>query len=134
MGLHLLQTQHLSGEEVDARDAFKLLRRVMLPPQWLPEGSEPLEVSAVKSAKVQTHSTLPADNHVNRPSITAAQLLLVDTRYASLGTTCRLSNLGYRHRPCMCSATGPGIRHAEGHGHRCQIPARQRLCDRAQRQ
>jgi hypothetical protein len=49
---HGLQTQHLTGEEVDARDAFKLLRRVMLPPQWLPEGSEPLEVSAVKSAKV----------------------------------------------------------------------------------
>jgi hypothetical protein len=50
------QTQHLSGEEVDARDAFKLLRRVMLPPQWLPEGSEPLEVSAVKSAKVRMRS------------------------------------------------------------------------------
>ena len=52
-GKHSLQTQPITGEEVDARDAFKLLRRVMLPPQWLPEGSEPLEVSAVKSAKVR---------------------------------------------------------------------------------
>lgn len=46
------QTSKLTGEEVDARDAFKLLRRVMLPPQWLPEDSQPLEVAAVRQAKV----------------------------------------------------------------------------------
>lgn len=57
VGNFLLQAAKLTPEEVDARDSFKLLWRVMLLPQWLPEGSEPLEVAAVKAAKVWLHAS-----------------------------------------------------------------------------
>ena len=47
-----LQTAKLSGEEVDAQDAFKLLRRLTLPPQWLPPDSQPIDMASVRRAKV----------------------------------------------------------------------------------
>ncbi len=48
-----MQTAKLTGEEVDAQDAFKLLRKVTLPPKWLPDDSEPLDMMAVRTAKVR---------------------------------------------------------------------------------
>ena len=120
-----MQTQPITGEEVDARDAFKLLRRVMLPPQWLPEGSEPLEVSAVKSAKVQQcsitsrHSKQILDRHSPcRCSWTVCadllgrRLLAAKPMLSAEGDCAALQGLAFG----MLKSTGTGVKFLRGSG------------------
>ena len=126
--LHGPQTTPLTGEEVDARDAFKLLRRVMLPPQWLPEGSEPLEVGAVKSAKVHMHRLGFIFTHSCPPASLACCLQRTPQvhRQARTGilVLCALSVPVGKQRPFsiqglafgMLKTTGTGVKFLRGSG------------------
>lgn len=127
---------------------------VMLLPQWLPEGSEPPEVAAVKAAKagVMEMGQQPCCLSATAAKRLCHNLIMVGSAlcHAAQGPKCysllaRAQESGTEQAVgapqmfatftvSLCFPTGPGIWHAEVHRHGGQVPARQRLCHRPQRQ
>lgn len=53
--------QTVTGEDIDAKDSFALLRRLTAPKTWQSdEGAEPLDVAEVRRAQVPPPTPQPA--------------------------------------------------------------------------